>query len=144
MSDPSQNTAHVALDFYAGRSDTSERHFVPHGSVIVEILHRGDRSRARNPCRHSRIFSVSHMEFDVGKNSRAPDGLGSADNPRAPESGSQAGPGLCLRFLGDLPPARMCAIRSGNQSRREAPYLNQGDHLPANVRSTRARAGWIP
>lgn len=42
-----------------------------------------------------------------------------------------------LRFLGDLPPARTYAIRSGNKSRREAPYLNQGDHLPANVRSTR-------
>lgn len=72
---------------------------------------------------------MSHMEFDVGKNSRAPDGLGSADNPRAPESDSQVGPGLCPRFLGDLPPARTYAIRSGNQSRREAPYLNQGDHL---------------
>lgn len=41
---------------------------------------------------------MSHLEFDVDKNSRAPGGLGSADNRRLPESDKSDGTVLLLSY----------------------------------------------
>jgi len=78
---PIHMAMHVALEDYVGRSDTPEQHY-SRASMIVDILRRDNPSRATVLHRHSRILSVSHVEFDVGNILRAPDGLGSAKHAK--------------------------------------------------------------
>lgn len=53
----------------------------PRGSVIVEVLRRDTMASERGiRADIPGSLSVSHLEFDVGQISRAPDGLGSAEH----------------------------------------------------------------